>query len=285
MNYYQFNIGDYIGHTAHLDPLEDIAYRRLLDLYYQSESPIPNETQMVSKRIRMVSHEDLVGSVLAEFFELRSDGMWHQARCDKEISAYKAKAEANRMNGKKGGRPRNTKPQPSEAGEVSPNPQETQSVISGIPQITLNKKQETRTINQDIKSMSEPASPAQPKPEKAAALPRFTDEDMQAAVWIFNTLLKTFPATKRPNLSKWADHVRLMREVDGKSHREVCNLFQFANRDSFWASNIMSPAKLRDKWDQLEAKRISAAQPGNNASGRMSGVRDYTAGVNQDGSF
>ena len=34
MNYYPFHVGDYIAHTAHLHPLEDIAYRRMLDLYY-----------------------------------------------------------------------------------------------------------------------------------------------------------------------------------------------------------------------------------------------------------
>ena len=35
MIYYPFHIGDYIAHTAHLDPIEDCAYRRLLDAYYQ----------------------------------------------------------------------------------------------------------------------------------------------------------------------------------------------------------------------------------------------------------
>ena len=34
MHFYQFNIGDYASHTRHLNPIEDIAYRRLLDIYY-----------------------------------------------------------------------------------------------------------------------------------------------------------------------------------------------------------------------------------------------------------
>lgn len=135
MNYYQFHVGDYVSHTAHLDPIEDLAFRRLLDLYYQSESPIPDETKMVSKRIRLGSYEDQVISVLSEFFVL-IDGFWHHSRCDKEIAAYQAKAERNREVGKLGGRPKK-------------NPQETIVVSSGNPEETLTKNQEPRTINQE----------------------------------------------------------------------------------------------------------------------------------------
>ena len=37
MHYFQFNIGDYASHTRHLTLMEDLAYRRLLDLYYMRE--------------------------------------------------------------------------------------------------------------------------------------------------------------------------------------------------------------------------------------------------------
>jgi hypothetical protein len=46
-----------------------------------------------------------------------------------------------------------------------------------------------------------------------------------------------------------------MRERDNRTHREMCELFQWAMNDSFWRSNILSPAKLRAKWDQLSIKR------------------------------
>jgi uncharacterized protein YdaU (DUF1376 family) len=41
MNYYPFHVGDYAAHTAHLEPMEDLAYRRMLDAYYLRESPLP----------------------------------------------------------------------------------------------------------------------------------------------------------------------------------------------------------------------------------------------------
>ena len=67
MFYYQFNIGDYLKHTAHLTPLEDIAYRRLLDFYYDTEVPIPTAIPVVSRRLRIP--EETIKLVLDEFFQ------------------------------------------------------------------------------------------------------------------------------------------------------------------------------------------------------------------------
>ena len=103
MHHYPFHPGDYMLDTAHLEPLEDLAYRRLLDLYYGSESPIPLETDLVSRRLRLGS--EVVSKVLSEFFNKQEDG-WHQVRCDAEIADYKARAERARVNGKSGGRPK-----------------------------------------------------------------------------------------------------------------------------------------------------------------------------------
>ena len=50
MNYYPFHIGDYIAHTAHLDPIEDCAYRRLLDAYYLIEGPLPADVAACARQ-------------------------------------------------------------------------------------------------------------------------------------------------------------------------------------------------------------------------------------------
>jgi uncharacterized protein YdaU (DUF1376 family) len=108
MNYYQFNIGDYRRDTTHLSRLEHSIYRDLIDWYYLDESPIPLETQVVMRRLRLVSGEEAeaLQSVLNDFF-LASDG-WRHARIDADISAYHDMAEKNRINGKLGGRPKKT---------------------------------------------------------------------------------------------------------------------------------------------------------------------------------
>jgi hypothetical protein len=86
MHYYQFHIGDYVSHTIHLSLEEDLAYRRLLDMYYDSESPIPNNIPLVSRKLRMSA--DVVQTVLDEFFELSDEG-YRNFRADSEISDYR----------------------------------------------------------------------------------------------------------------------------------------------------------------------------------------------------
>jgi uncharacterized protein YdaU (DUF1376 family) len=99
MHYYQFSIGDYSSHTQHLDPIEDIAYRRMLDWYYTHEKPLPNDVQEIARQIRMREHLAAIRDVLNEFFEL-TDAGWFSARADKEIKHYQSKKEQASRAGK-----------------------------------------------------------------------------------------------------------------------------------------------------------------------------------------
>ena len=92
MHYYQFNIGDYQSHTAHLEPLEDLTYRRLLDWYYLHETPIPTDLTQVARQIRMRSHSDCIATVLQEYFECTEAG-WIHHRANKEIAKTGEKSE------------------------------------------------------------------------------------------------------------------------------------------------------------------------------------------------
>jgi uncharacterized protein YdaU (DUF1376 family) len=105
MYYYQFHIGDYRAATNHLSNDEDLAYRRLLDMYYDTEKPISLDTEWVSRRLRLAS--ETVLSVLKDFFILQDDG-WFHPKCDSIIAQYHANSAKNRENGKGGGRPKKT---------------------------------------------------------------------------------------------------------------------------------------------------------------------------------
>lgn len=83
----------------------------------------------------------------------------------------------------------------------------------------------------------------------------YTDDDLRVANWIFGLIKNLSPNVKTPAFENWANEIRLMRERDGRTHKDICELFKWANQNEFWASNILSPAKLREKWDQLEIKR------------------------------
>ena len=93
MNYFPFHIGDYAAHTGHLDEIEDLAYRRLLDQYYLRESPLPGDAEKTAKLVRLRGYQKEVESVLKEFFELGSSG-WSHKRCEEEIRAMRVKQDA-----------------------------------------------------------------------------------------------------------------------------------------------------------------------------------------------
>lgn len=99
MHYYQFHIGDYATHTRHLTPIEDIAYRRLLDIYYLHERPLSDCLTTVARQINMREYETEVDLVLTEFFD-HVDGGYINRRADKEIEHYKAKVEQASKAGK-----------------------------------------------------------------------------------------------------------------------------------------------------------------------------------------
>lgn len=95
MNFYPFHIGDYASATRHLSWDEDCAYRRLLDVYYTTEKPLPLDIKQVC-RLAVAStkaQRDAVAVVLEEFFE-KTDAGWINARADEEIDAMRIKQAA-----------------------------------------------------------------------------------------------------------------------------------------------------------------------------------------------
>ena len=108
MHYYKFNIADYRKDTGHLSTIEHGIYRQLIDWYYLDEQPIPEETQVVIRRLRLGSEEvKFLQNVLSDFFVLTKTGYKHK-RIEVEIKDYHEQVEKNKNNGKLGGRPKKT---------------------------------------------------------------------------------------------------------------------------------------------------------------------------------
>lgn len=140
MHYYQFNIKTYAASTPHLTDGEDLAYRRLIDFYYDVEQPIPTALPPLCRRLRLALPD--VESVLKEFFLVTPDG-WRHAFIDREIEEYQAFIAKQKANGSKGGRGRKPDAKPKEPTAL---PDKTNV------KPTTNHKQETINNNKEAKA-------------------------------------------------------------------------------------------------------------------------------------
>jgi uncharacterized protein YdaU (DUF1376 family) len=92
VKWYKFAAAEYQIKTIHLSDAEDLAYRRLLDMAYLSERPIPLDTNLVARRVRL--DQDIVEQVLSEFFEKTAEG-YRNRRVEEEVLAYQTIIERN----------------------------------------------------------------------------------------------------------------------------------------------------------------------------------------------
>lgn len=182
MHYYQFNIKTYIASTAHLTNGEDLAYRRLIDHYYDTELPIPTALPLLCRRLRLDLPD--VESVLNEFFIECEDG-WRHSYIDNEIKAYKTFIARQKANGSKGGR----------ASNANANPPLTQTEPTAKP--TSNNKPITNNHKPINKDKSAPLCVA------VSVLVETGFDEQTAEEFIAHKTKIKAPLTARA----WADHL------------------------------------------------------------------------------
>jgi uncharacterized protein YdaU (DUF1376 family) len=162
MKLYRFHLGDYAAHTKHLSLLEDLAYRRMLDLYYTQEAPLPSDPKKIARLIGMTDHLELVELVLSEFFQDTDKG-WKNVRCEEEIAGLREMQTAGRRGATKrwgGHRDAN--------GVAMGTPMGTLSIPHTPPHEdpnATNTNTNTNTIKRE--SVCAPALGAFPSPEQA----------------------------------------------------------------------------------------------------------------------
>jgi uncharacterized protein YdaU (DUF1376 family) len=93
MHYYRHHIGDFRRDTASLSDTDAMAYLKLLWMYYDTEQPLPADAKLLAFKIG--SNADSVQLILDAFFILEGN-VYHQKRCDAELSEYKDKGQKAR---------------------------------------------------------------------------------------------------------------------------------------------------------------------------------------------
>jgi len=114
------------------------------------------------------------------------------------------------------------------------------------------KKEGKKEINKDKELSSAQPPSAQPKTVKV-----FESEttEYKCAKYLADKILERNPSAKVPTddtgLNKWAVHIDYMLRLDKRPIEELRKVVEYAVTDSFWSGNILSTAKLREKYDTL----------------------------------
>lgn len=98
-----------------------------------------------------------------------------------------------------------------------------------------------------------------------AKRPNVSDDDIELSNLLFSKLLSIHPSIKKPDMIKWAVHIKRMREVDQRTVEGITNMIGmiFDNNQyfdgTFWRSNVLSTEKLRKQYDTI-AVQIKSRQ-------------------------
>ena len=101
MDWYKFSIVNYQKQTSEIPDAEDLAYRRLMDLYFLTEGPITLDIETLTEVIRLDA--DVIEPVLEAFFELTEDGYRHE-EWQHQLDSQKRRRSLNQKSGRLGGR-------------------------------------------------------------------------------------------------------------------------------------------------------------------------------------
>lgn len=92
--------------------------------------------------------------------------------------------------------------------------------------------------------------------------------DVDALLDLFDDELRKNGVTKMPSRGKSnTDAMRLMIDRDGRKPEDIARAIRWAQADSFWRSNVMCAAKLRERYEQLQlaARKTGATSAGSKA--------------------
>ncbi|WLV23726.1 hypothetical protein QR721_08725 [Aciduricibacillus chroicocephali] len=78
----------------------------------------------------------------------------------------------------------------------------------------------------------------------------------------YEQIKRNNPEHLEPDMQKWADDIRKMMEIDKRSEEQIRDLIEWAQQDDFEMAVVLSPSKLRKRFDALAIKvRQQKRQP------------------------
>lgn len=102
MKWYRFDVADYRQRTVGLADAEDLAYRRLIDIYYL-QGKLINDPALLVELVGL--DWDCIEPVLQSYFTATPEG-YQDKRIEADLKRRRLRSELNSIAGKTGGRGR-----------------------------------------------------------------------------------------------------------------------------------------------------------------------------------
>ena len=84
--------------------------------------------------------------------------------------------------------------------------------------------------------------------------------EMELSRLLFSLMQSNNPKVKQPNFQSWSKQFDYILRIDKRQIEDVTMLIRWCQSNSFWKSNILSPNKLREKYDMLYLKMIEESR-------------------------
>ncbi|EAE1298266.1 hypothetical protein EP04_01780 [Listeria monocytogenes] len=112
---------------------------------------------------------------------------------------------------------------------------------------------------------------------------KFDEVHLQIANYFVQEIKKNIPQFRQPKIDNWANVIRLMMERDNRTQAQIEYLIKWVQQDEFEMGNVLSPIKLRKRFDALVIKAKNDYNKKNvSQNGRQQQNQDLLERMKQD---
>ncbi len=124
-------------------------------------------------------------------------------------------------------------------------------------------RQGSDTINKNDKNDKEKKRNSSEKSKQSVI--QYTAEDMSMVDLLVSLIQKNNPAWQmKGNVDTWAENIEKIHRIDNRTYEQIEAMIRWTQQEPFWSQNILSTAKLREKFNDLipRLKKIKTGRAG-----------------------
>jgi hypothetical protein len=140
------------------------------------------------------------------------------------------------------------------AGQISRNPVQQNPKLSCLISIINYDSYQSGDTTDDTTERQQKVQEQECKKKKNIKTFLSNSDEIRLSELLLEKLLSRNPNYKRPNIQIWAKDVDRMIRIEHRSPEEIQAVIEWCQSDLFWQNNILSVAKLRSQFDQLQLK-------------------------------